>query len=136
MSASSTLLKYHANQYHTLARWEDYDIKYLSWRFENLGNGSTIAERDGGETAAYLLNIDLPPSEPFLCLPTFHPSLTRPSQFRESTSPRIRGVDGKPPRPCHHWRRQLGTLLRTIKPRTENWTLLWTDDPLLASTYE
>jgi hypothetical protein len=42
------------------ARWEDYEITHQNGRFGHFGNGWTVAERDGGETAEYVRDVDLP----------------------------------------------------------------------------
>lgn len=42
-------------------RWEDFDVTYQGKRLDSLGNGWTHAEKNGGETALYMVNIDVPP---------------------------------------------------------------------------
>ncbi|KIM80335.1 hypothetical protein PILCRDRAFT_530429 [Piloderma croceum F 1598] len=50
----------HAKKALEYPRWEDYEITYQNGRFGNFGNGWTVAERDGGETAEYVRDVDLP----------------------------------------------------------------------------
>jgi len=50
----------HAKKALEYPRWEDYEITHQNGRFGHFGNGWTVAERDGGETAEYVRDVDLP----------------------------------------------------------------------------